>query len=139
MFDLLLERAPRSTKIERPPIQEAPRVEEEPRKRFNYEFDEPVHPTEAVAPVPPRTDEVPPAGSRSLLTMRREGKRLSNKQKALLQAAAISRTPLPKIEERPLSETKEKEEGQSNHGTEIDEEKKKIHSRVWELVRSKWF
>ena len=81
-----------------------------------------------------------------MLTMRREGKRLSKKQKALLQAAAISRTPLPKFEEKPLVVAKEHEERDSNDAevvqepiAETEEEKKRIHSRVWDLVRSKWF
>lgn len=146
-FDLLIERAPPNTKTKRRPVDKAPQVEEEPHKRFNHEFDEPVRSTETVAPVNPQMDKASSAKPPSLLTMRREGKRLSKKQQALLQAAAISRTPLPKFEERPLSAASlEKEEGGSGDvkaaqvlGAETDEERKQIHSRVWDLVRSKWF
>jgi len=75
----------------------------------------------------------------SLLILQREGKPLSRKQKALLQAAAISRTPLPNPEEKALAEAKEKEEREAEGaGMETDEQKKQFQNRVWNLVRAKW-
>ena len=114
---------------------------EEPHTPFNYDFDEPVRSTETQTSV--TVKKTTPAQPQSLLTLQREGKRLSRKQKALLQAAAISRTPLPSSEEKALAEAKEKEEQEAEATAEsrmeTDEEKKQFQNRVWNLVRAKWF
>ena len=148
-FDLLVERAPNFSRPREPSAARkggAPPVEERTHKPFNYEFDEPVHCTGIQTPVPSQADKVSSKKSPSLLAMKREGKRLSKKQQALLQAAAISRTPLPKSEERPTTEAGE-HGGRGSNGdgatqgsmAEMDEERKRIHNRVWDLVRAKWF
>lgn len=65
---------------------------------------------------------------------------MSKKQKALLQAAAISRTPLPNTEEKTLAEAKEKDaKVESEPRMETDEEKKQFQNKVWDLVKGKWF
>lgn len=149
-LDLLIQRAPSFLKtawgsgVEKGDAQS---VEEEPHKPFNDDFDEPTHSTDILqAPSPSQADKAPSRKSQSLLGMQREGKQLSKKQKALLQAAAISRTPLSSYEEKVFTEGEEKEERESNDseagqgpGTEMDEERKRIHNKVWELVRTKWF
>lgn len=74
--------------------------------------------------------------------MQREGKHLSKKQRALLQAAAISRTPLPNLEEKALAGAKEKEEQEAKEAevtTKTDEEKRHFQNMVWNLVKRKWF
>jgi len=63
---------------------------------------------------------------------------------ALLQAAAISRTPLPNLKDKALTEAKEKGEQEAKEAVseprmETDEEKKQFQSSVWNLVKSKWF
>ena len=146
-LDLLIERAAKTERRSPARKDGASPVKEERRKSFNYEFDEPVHSTGTQTPVPSQAEKgSPEEKSQSLLTMQREGKRLSKKQKALLQAAAISRTPLPDFGENALDKAKEKEERESDGGeaaqgtrSEIDEENKRIHSGVWNLVRAKWF
>lgn len=152
ILDYLLERGSRAIGTDRPTTtttsvredETPPPPAEEPHKPFNYDFDEPVHPTETQTSA---TFEKPLSiQPQSLLTLQREGKRLSKKQKALLQAAAISRTPLPKPEEKALAEAKEKEErevGETEAATEsrmdTDEEKKQFQNRVWNVIRGKWF
>lgn len=114
---------------------------EEPRKSFNSEFDEPVHSIGTQTPVSPETGKPSSVKSQSLLTMQREGKRLSRKQQALLQAAAISRTPLPNPEKKTLTETKEEggdDSAASTKKAEVDEERKQIQDRIWDLVKRKW-
>ncbi|KAF9782401.1 hypothetical protein BJ322DRAFT_218328 [Thelephora terrestris] len=142
-FDHLIARASQSIKIEKssaPKEIKAPVVEEEPRKPFNYEFDEPVHFTDKRTSTMRSEDEVSPIKFQSLSTMQPGGKRLSRKQKALLQAAAISRTPLPNLEEKTFAEAKEKEEREAAEGdTAPEEERKQIQSRVWNLIKNKWF
>ncbi|KAF9650981.1 hypothetical protein BDM02DRAFT_3184918 [Thelephora ganbajun] len=150
-FDSLVEKGSRFVKTDRPAAateDEAPPLPttEEPHKPFNYEFDEPVCSAETQASASSIVDKSSPARPQSLLIMQREGKRLSRKQKALLQAAAISRTPLPNLEEKALAEAKEKEEqaakeaeAPSEPRMETDEEKKQLQNRVWNLVRGKWF
>lgn len=141
-FDRIIERAPPAAKPEQPPAaedNEAPPVEEEPHKPFNYEFDEPVRSMDTKTPVLPKADKTSVGTPQSLLTMRREGERLSRKQKALLQAAAISRTPLLNFEAKEKEERETNDEAAQRHKAEMDEEKKRIHSKVWDLVRSKWF
>lgn len=71
---------------------------------------------------------------------------MSRKQKALLQAAAISRVPVPNPRQRTLVDAKEKEqweamdaEAASEQRMETDEEKKRFQDKVWNLVRAKWF
>jgi hypothetical protein len=116
---------------------------EEPHKPFNHEFDEPARSTETQTSTSSRAAKGPSAQPQSLLTMQREGKRLTKKQKALLQAAAISRTPLPNPKEKVLTEAKKEEEHETEAASEprmeTDEEKKQFQSRVWNLVRGKWF
>lgn len=145
-LDLLIERAPKLVKTKWPSglkEDEAPPVEEEPHKSFNYEFDEPVHSTDIQTPLSSQADKASPEKSQSLLIMQREGKRLSKKQKALLQAATISRTPFPNFEEKEVEKKAEREsdgdEAAQGPRAEIDEERKQIHNRLWNLVRSKWF
>ena len=114
---------------------------EEPHKPFNHEFDEPDCSTETQTSASSQADKGSSVQPQSLLTMQREGKRLSRKQKALLQAATISRTPLPNLEEKALAEPKEEHEAKaaSEPRMETDEEKKQFQNRVWNLVRGKWF
>ena len=120
-----------TTKDETPPP-----PAEEPHKPFNHDFDEPVRSTETqTSPISKKQSPVQP---QSLLAMQREGKRLSRKQKALLQAAAISRTPLPDPEEKAPTEAKETGVAPESR-IETDEEKKQFQNRVWNLVRPKWF
>ena len=149
-FDHLMERGSRFVKTDNPTTVEdesPPPAAEEPHKPFNYNFDEPANSTEAQASASSRVEKAPSAQPKSLLTMQREGKRLSKKQKALLQAAAISRTPLPNLGEKALAGGKENEErpeakeaeATSESRMETDEEKKQFQSKVWDLVRSKWF
>ena len=144
-FDILIEQGSRFVGTNRPATaaedEAPPPPPEEPHKPFNHEFDEPARSTtETQTPVPSQTDKASSAQPQSLLTMQREGKRLSKKQKALLQAAAISRTPLPNIEEKTLTETKEKgAEADPESKMETDEEKKQFQDKVWNLVRGKWF
>jgi len=120
-----------TTKDETPPP-----PTEEPHKPFNHDFDEPVRSTETqTSPTLNKPSSLQP---QSLLTMQREGKRLSRKQKALLQAAAISRTPLPNPEEKAAAEAKETEAAPESR-METDEEKQQFQNKVWNLVRAKWF
>ena len=138
-FDRLTERASQVIKTESPPTLKegkAPPAEQESHKPFNHEFDEPVHSTNTQMSAVENATETPSEKSQSLLAMQREGKRLSRKQRALLQAAAISRTPLPKPEEK----AKEKEEREAAEGGAApEEERKQIQSRVWNLIKNKWF
>ena len=148
-FDSLIKRGSQAVRTDRPTTttttttmeDEAPPPQaEEPHKPFNHDFDEPVHSTETQAPVSSLAGD-PPTQPQSLLTMQREGKRLSRKQKALLQAAAISRTPLSDHGEKASAETKEEQEeaeGASEPRMDTDEEKKQFQNRVWNLVKSKW-
>jgi len=110
---------------------------EEPHKPFNHEFDEPVNSTGTQTSASSQAGKAS-AKPQSLLTIKREGKHLSRKQKALLQAAAISRTPLPNLEEKE-EQRAEKAEAASEPRMETDEEKKQFQSRVWDLVKGKWF
>ena len=149
-FDHILKRGSQVVRTGRPIIASATKDEtppppaEEPHKPFNHDFDEPVRSTETQTSA---TFEKPSSiQPQSLLTLQREGKRLSRKQKALLQAAAISRNPLPNAEEKALAEAKEKEEREAKEAEvtsesrmETDEEKKQFQNRVWNLVRAKWF
>ena len=117
---------------------------EEPHKPFNHEFDEPVRFTKTRTSASSQAGKGSSVRSQSLLTMQREGKRLSRKQKALLQAAAISRTPLPNLKDKALAETEEKGEQEAKGAAseprmETDEEKKQFQSSVWNLVKGKWF
>jgi len=114
-----------------------PPPSEEPHKRFNYEFDEPTRSTGTQTSVSSRESKASSAQPQSLLTMQREGKRLSRKQMALLQAAAISRGSPPN-----LAETKEEPkeaEATSDPRIGTDEEKKQFRNKVWGLVGGKWF
>ena len=152
-FDDLIERGSKVVRINRPAPtitvekdELPPPPPEEPYKPFNHDFDEPTRSTETQTSASASTEKAPPTKSKSLLTMQREGKRLSKKQKALLQAAAISRTPLPNLGEKALAGGKEKKEREaketeaaSESGMETDEEKKQFQSKVWDLVRTKWF
>jgi len=145
ILDDILKRASLTVKIARPTTtttasttedETPPPPAEEPHKPFNHDFDEPVHPTETqTSPTFKKPSSIQP---QSLLILQREGKYLSRKQKALLQAAAISRTPLPNPEEKALAEAKETEAA-PEPGMETDEEKKRFQNRVWDLVRAKWF
>ena len=129
-----------SVEDETPPPPPPP---EEPHKPFNHEFDEPDHSTETQTSASLWADKSSSARPQSLLTMQREGKHLSRKQKALLQAAAISRTPLPNLEEKALAGAGGREakgaEAASESRVETDEEKKQFQNRVWNLVKAKWF
>jgi hypothetical protein len=149
-FDSLIERGSQFARTDRPTAvakdDVPPPLAEEPHKPFNGDFDEPARSTETQTSVSSKADKASSSQPQSLLTMQREGKRLSKKQRALLQAAAISRTPLPNLEERALTEANEKEdrvtkeaEATSKSGMETDEEKKQFQDRVWSLVRGKWF
>lgn len=148
-LDDLIERGSQFVKAERPTsaVEEEtpPLPTEEPLKPFNYEFDEPVRSTETRSSVSSQAGNASSAQPQSLLTMQREGKRLSRKQKALLQAAAISRTPLPNLEEKALAKAKAEEteikeiETASESRMETDEEKRKFQDKVWNLVKGKWF
>lgn len=148
-LDGIVERGSQFIEIESPVTaveDENPPPPEEPHKPFNHEFDEPVRSKETKSSASSRADKGSSVKPQSLLTMQREGKYLSKKQKALLQAAAISRKPLPKVEETTLAKAKEKEEQEakeveaaSESGMETDEEKKRFQNRVWDLVRTKWF
>lgn len=148
-LDHLLESSSQSVEAESSatPTEEGtpPPPPEEPFKPFNHEFDEPVHYTE---PETPAHSQAATTSSKpqSLWTMQREGKPLSKKQKALLQAAAISRTPLPNLEEGVLAGAKEREEQEvkrseagSGPRMETDEEKKQFQNKIWDLVKGKWF
>ena len=154
-FDRLIKRGSKVVKTNRPATttttaaaedEPHPPPVEAPYKPFNYEFDEPVHSTKTQTSVSSQAEKASSAQPKSLLTMQREGKRLSKKQKALLQAAAISRTPLPNPEEKALAEAKEKQEREakgieadSEPKMETDEEKKQFQDKVWSLVKGKWF
>ena len=142
-FDSLIKRASRFAKTDRPTTiseDKAPPPPEEPHKPFNHEFDEPARFVETQTSASPQANKASPVKHQSLLTMQREGKRLSKKQKALLQAAAISRTPLPNTEEKTLAEAKEKDaKVESEPRMETDEEKKQFQNKVWDLVKGKWF
>jgi len=145
-LDSIVERGSRLIETEHPVTaveDEKPPPPEEPYKPFNHEFDEPVRSTETQSSTFSQANRASIAQPQSLLTMQREGKRLSRKQKALLQAATISRTPLPKLGEGALAEAKETEEqgaeASSESRMETDEEKKRFQNRVWDLVRTKWF
>jgi len=115
-----------------------PSPPEESHKPFNHEFDEPLSSTETQTPASSRAGKASSAKPQSLLTIKQEGKHLSRKQKALLQAAAISRTPLPNLGEKEEQKTEEAE-ATSEPRMETDEEKKQFQSKVWNLVRGKWF
>lgn len=144
-FDNLVKRATQSNKPEQKTVitgDEIPSPVEEPHKPFNYEFDEPAPSAEVWTPASSQANTDSSAKPQSLLTMQREGKQLSKKQKALLQAAAISRTPLPSFEAKTLSEAeKDGREATKSEATpeSTDEEKKEIQNRVWDLVKGKWF
>ena len=108
---------------------------EEPHKPFNFEFDEPVHSTETQTSASPQAGKGPSTKPQSLLTMQREGKSLSKKQKTLLQAAAISRTPLAAATQKEAQKAK----AASEPRMEAIEEKKQIRDGVWKMLRSSWF
>jgi hypothetical protein len=115
---------------------------EEPHQPFNYEFDEPASSAEVQTTASSQANSDVSAKPQSLLTLQREGKPLSKKQKALLHAAAISRTPLPSLEaQTPPEAEKERREATESEATpgSTEEEKKEIQNRVWNLVKGKWF
>ena len=142
IFDGLFERGSLVVKTKLPATsaegKTPPPPPEEPHKPFNYKFDEPVQSTETQTSASSQAGKASSAKPQSLLTIKREGKHLSRKQKALLQAAAISRTPLPNHEKKEEQTTKEAEAA-SEPRMETDEEKKQFQNRVWNLVRGKWF
>lgn len=142
-LDNFVTRGSQFIKAERPtPVAEnktPPPPPEEPHKPFNFEFDEPVHSTETQTSASPQAGKVPSTQPQSLLTMQREGKSLSKKQKTLLQAAAISRTPLPNREEQTLAAATQKAKATSERKMETVEEKKQIRDGVWKMLRSSWF
>jgi len=112
----------------------------EPHKPFNHNFDEPIRPAETQIFATSHAEKVSSAQPQSLLTMQREGKLLSRKQKALLQAAAISRTPLPKAPAEANEEQDSMEaEAASEPRIETGEERKQFQDKVWNLVKGKWF
>jgi len=146
-FDNIIKRGSWTVRTSRPIAtvedETPPPPAEEPHKPFNYDFDEPVRSMKIRSPVPSQEGKASSAQPQSLLTMQREGKRLSKKQKTLLQAAAMSRTPLPNLEENISAGGKEEREVKgdakvaSEPGMETDE-KKQFQNKVWNLVRGKW-
>ena len=140
-LDNLLEPGSQPVEAENPaaPVEEEapPPPPEEPFKPFNHEFDEPVRFKESETPVHSRATATP-SKPQPLWARQRDGKPLSNKQKALLQAAAISRTPLPSLKEEPLARAKQAE-ADSGPKMETEEEKKQFQNKIWDLVKRKWF
>jgi len=141
-FDDLIARGSQYVKTGRPTTTEGEASHppaEGPHKSFNYEFDEPTRSARVQLSVSSRADKTSSAQPQSLLTMQREGKYLSRKQKALLQAAAISRGPSPNRAGAKEKEEQEPKEDASEPGMETDEEKKQFRNKVWSLVGGKWF